>query len=107
MKEIKAWGGVPLELEAGGTTLLKDFIDYPFQDLRVRVMDQTGRPLEDGTVRIRDRMSEAWRQIEENPFQLEQASHPIPYPAAARIKHGVVTLAAGAGGPAGALGRVG
>jgi len=30
--------------------------------------------------------------VEENPAQLEQAAHPIPYPAAARIVHGTATL---------------
>jgi hypothetical protein len=44
------------------------------------------------TLRIRDRMSESWRQVEENPAQLEQAAHAIPYPAAARIVGGRATL---------------
>jgi hypothetical protein len=37
-------------------------------------------------------MSESWRQVEENPAQLEQAAHPIPYPPARRLNNGNVTL---------------
>lgn len=54
--------------------------------------DAKGLPVEHATLRIRDRMSESWRQVEENPVQLEQAAHPIPYPAAARIVGGRATL---------------
>lgn len=35
---------------------------------------------------------ESWRQIEENPAQLEQAAHPIPYPPASRLNQGTLTL---------------
>jgi hypothetical protein len=56
------------------------------------VTDAAGHPVEHATLRIRDRMSESWRQVEENPAQLEQAAHPIPYPAAARIVGGKATL---------------
>jgi hypothetical protein len=75
---ISAWGGIPVKLEPGGTTQLKDFIDYPFQALNIHVTDRSGRAIENATVRIRDRMSESWRQVEENPAQLEQAAHPFP-----------------------------
>jgi len=92
MSPIAAWGGIPVKLEAGAATELRDFIEYPYQDLRVRVTDQSGRPLDHATLRIRDRMSESWRQVEENPLQVEQAAHPIPYPAAARIVGGAATL---------------
>jgi hypothetical protein len=37
-------------------------------------------------------MSESWRQVEENPAQVEQAAHPIPYPPAARLTGGDATL---------------
>lgn len=37
-------------------------------------------------------MAESWKPVEENPAQLEQAAHPIPYPAAARIVHGTAML---------------
>jgi hypothetical protein len=89
---IAAWGGIPVKLEARRTTQLPDFIDYPLNDLHVRVADSTGSPIEHATLRIRDRMSESWRQVEENPAQLEQAAHPIPYPAAARIVGGIAVL---------------
>ena len=89
---IAAWGGIPVKLEAGSTTQLKDFIDYPLNDLQIRVADATGRPIEHAMLRVRDRMSESWRQVEENPAQLEQAAHPIPYPAAARIVGGFAAL---------------
>jgi hypothetical protein len=89
---LDAWGGLPVKLEAGGAVQLKDFIDYSLADLAVRVSDASGRLIENATLRIRDRMSESWRQVEENPAQLEQAADPIPYPAAARIVRGVATL---------------
>ena len=89
---IAAWGGVPVKLWVNSVTELKDFSEYPFDDLHVRVTDAKGRPVEHATLRIRDRMSESWRQVEENPAQLEQAAHPIPYPAAARIVGGRAIL---------------
>jgi len=89
---IAAWGGIPLKLESGHTTLLNDFIEYAFADLQVRMRDRAGQPIENGTLRIRDRMSDSWRQVEENPAQLEQAAHPIPYPAAVRVIQGRATL---------------
>lgn len=89
---VSAWGGIPVKLEPGGTTQLQDFVEYPFQALNVHVVDRIGRAIENATVRIRDRMSESWRQVEENPAQLEQAAHPIPYPPAARLAGGNATL---------------
>jgi len=89
---IAAWGGVPVRLPPGGAAQLKDFIEYPFSDLRVRVADSDGVAVDHATLRIRDRMAESWKQVEENPAQLEQAAHPLPYPAAARIVRGNATL---------------
>jgi hypothetical protein len=89
---IDAWGGVPVHVEANSSARLKDFIEFPFENLRVLVTDSAGRPVEHATIRVRDRMSESWRQVEENPMQLEQAAHPIPYPAAARITGGKAIL---------------
>jgi hypothetical protein len=82
---IDAWGGIPVKLTAGAITQLRDFIEYPREDVHILVIDAKGIPVDRATVRIRDRMAESWRQIEENPFQLEEAAHPIPYPAAARL----------------------
>lgn len=87
-----SWGGIPVHIEASSATVLNDFSEYPLNDLQVRVTDANGHPVEHATLRIRDRMSESWRQVEENPAQLEQAAHPIPYPAAARIVAGRATL---------------
>jgi hypothetical protein len=89
---LAAWGGIPVHIEVHSDTLLKDFSEYPLSDLHVRVTDADGHPVEHATLRIRDRMSESWRQVEENPAQLEQAAHPIPYPAAARIDGGRANL---------------
>jgi hypothetical protein len=89
---IAAWGGIPVHIEVNSASVLKDFSEYPLSDLQVRVADADGHPVEHATLRIRDRMSESWRQVEENPAQLEQAAHPIPYPAAARIVGGTATL---------------
>jgi hypothetical protein len=89
---VDAWGGIPVEILPGGTARLKDFIDYPFRDLTVEVRDAGGRPLKNATVRVRDRMSEAWRIIEENPAQVRQAAHPIPYPPAVRLVNGTATI---------------
>jgi len=55
---IDAWGGIAVRLEPGATAQLNDFIDYRFADLRVRVSDSDGRPIENATLRIRDRMAE-------------------------------------------------
>lgn len=89
---IAAWGGLPVQIKANSVTVLKDFSEYPLNDLQVRVIDAEGRPVEHATLRIRDRMSDSWRQVEENPAQLEQAEDPIPYPAAVRIVGGTATL---------------
>jgi hypothetical protein len=89
---IAAWGGIPVKLKANSVTTLKDFSEYSLDDLHIRVTDANGGPVEHATLRIRDRMSESWRQVQENPAQLEQAAHPIPYPAAARIVGGRATL---------------
>ena len=92
LRPLDAWGGIPVKLDANHTTQLPDFIEYPLKDLQVRVEDAEGRPVEHATLRIRDRMSDAWRQVQENPRQLEQAAYPIPYPAASRIVAGEATL---------------
>ena len=89
---VAAWGGVPVQVKINAATVLKDFSEYALNDLPVRVTDADGHPVEHATLRIRDRMSESWRQVQENPAQLEQADHPIPDPAAARIVAGVATL---------------
>jgi hypothetical protein len=89
---IAAGAGVPVHMEINSATALKDFSEYPLNDLQVRVADADGHPVEHATLRIRNRMSESWRQVEQNPAQLEQAAHPIPYPAAARIVAGRATL---------------
>jgi hypothetical protein len=89
---IAAWGGVPVHMEVNAVAELKDFSEYLLNDLQVRVTNADGHPIEHATLRIRDRMSESWRQVEENPAQLEQAAHPIPYPAAVRIVGGTATL---------------
>ncbi len=87
-----AWGGVPVKVIAGETAHLRDFASDPLGNLNVRILDASGRPLEQATIRIRDRMSDSWRQVEENPAQLEQAGQPIPYPASARIVAGRAML---------------
>ena len=88
-----AWGGVPVKVVAGATAKLSDFASNPLGNLNVRITDASGRPVELATLRIRDRMSDSWRQVEENPAQLEQAGHPIPYPASVRIVAGRAVLA--------------
>jgi hypothetical protein len=92
MEPIAAWGGVPVKLVPGVTVQLRDFAEDSISQLIVRVTDQNGRPIERATIRIRDRMSDSWRQVEENPAQLEQAGYPIPYPASARVLNGSAVL---------------
>lgn len=89
---IDAWGGIPVRMEANSTTELKDFAEFPFSDLHVSVRDSEGRSVEHATLRIRDRMSESWRQVQEDPMQAELAADPIPYPAAVRIVGGKAAL---------------
>jgi hypothetical protein len=86
-----AWGGVDVHLTAGKTTRIAS-LKTKLGDLRVRLSDVSGSPINNATLRIRDRMSDSWRQIEENPAQLEQAGLPIPYPPAVRIVDGRATL---------------
>ena len=92
VESIAAWGGVPLKLAPGETGQLRDFAGDSLGQLSVRVTDQGGRPIERATIRIRDRMSDSWRQFEENPAQVEQPGYPIPYPASARIMNGSAML---------------
>jgi hypothetical protein len=89
---LNAWGGIPAKLQANSTTKLKDFIEYPLQDLPVIVRDFRGQPVNGATLRIRDRMSESWRQVAEGPTTLSNAAHPIPYPPAIRIQEGRAVL---------------
>lgn len=84
-----AWGGIPVRLEAGKTAVLRDFEEYPFGPLPVRVEGAAT-----GTVRVRDRMAEAWGWVASGPTTLRDATHPIPAPAAARIVNGVGELGA-------------
>ena len=84
-----AWGGIPVRLEAGKTAVLRDFLEYPYGPLTVRVEGAlTGR------VRVRDRMAEAWGWVASGPTTLRDATQPIPAPAAARIVNGVAELGA-------------
>ncbi len=89
---IDAWGGIAVTLQADHPAVLRDFIDYPYRDLQVTVLDRQGQPLEGATLRVRDRMSEAWRQVGEGPTTLAFASNPIPYPPAVRLENGRATL---------------
>jgi hypothetical protein len=86
-----AWGGVAVHLVSGKTTRVAP-LNSTLGDLSVRVSDAAGRSFNNATLRIRDRMSDSWRQFEENPAQLEQPGHPIPYPTAVRIEDGKATL---------------
>lgn len=89
---IDAWGGIPVQVRLNAVTQLTDFSEYAFSTLQVRLTDAKGRAVEHATLRIRDRMSESWRQVQENPAQTEEANDPIPYPPAARIVNGRATL---------------
>jgi hypothetical protein len=89
---IDTWGGVPVVLTAGQETNLADFIEFSFADRSANVVDAAGTPLQGATLRIRDRMSESWRQVAEGPTTLSNASHPIPYPPAVRVETGQATL---------------
>jgi hypothetical protein len=86
-----AWGGVAVHLVAGKTTRIAS-LNTKLGMLNVKVSDAVGNPVNNATFRVRDRMSDSWRQIEENPAQVEQAGLPIPYPAAVRIIDGKLTL---------------
>ncbi len=89
---LDAWGGIPVSVKQSETTELRDFIDYPFQPLSVEVRDAQGAPLRHATLRVRDRLSDSWRLIQENPNYLSEAAHAIPYPPAVRIDQGRATL---------------
>ena len=89
---LNAWGGIPVTLVEGQTASLKDFIEYSASDLEVTVHDARGAPVHGATLRVRDRMSEAWRQVAEGPTTLSNAAHPIPYPPAVRVREGHAKL---------------
>lgn len=89
---LDAWGGIPVKLSSSSVAKLADFIEYQYHDLPVVIQDEQGQPVRCGTLRIRDRMSDSWRQVAEGPTTLSNAAHPIPYPPAVRIQEGRATL---------------
>jgi hypothetical protein len=91
-KARHAWGGVPVHLEAGQRGELKDFDQYGYASLRLRIMNRNGSPVSAATLFVRDRMSEAWQQVERGPTTLSNASDPIPMPPAVRVIHGAAEL---------------
>jgi hypothetical protein len=90
-RPASAWGGVAVHLTAGKTTRIAP-LNGKLGELSVHLSDPAGRPIENATLRIRDRMSDSWRQFAENPAQVEEPGHPIPYPTAVRIVDGKATL---------------
>jgi hypothetical protein len=87
-----AWGGVPVNVSPNATARLGDFAADRLGEIATRITDSSGRPIDNATLRIRDRMSDSWRQYEENPAVLEEPAHPIPYPPSRRIVGGQATL---------------
>jgi hypothetical protein len=87
-----AWGGIPVVLRSGETTTLKDFDEYPYGEVAIEARNALGEPLAGATIRVRDRMSESWRVVEEGPGTMSSAANPIPYPPAARVINGKATL---------------
>ena len=87
-----AWGGIPVTISAGEATQLRDFSEYPPRPLVVTVRTPAGKNVENATVRIKDRMSDAWRVYEEDPAQVRSVALGIPYPPATRLSNGLVTL---------------
>jgi hypothetical protein len=87
-----AWGGVGVHLDPARPAAIADFAADTLGDLPVRVVDGSGQPVDRATLRVRDRMSDSWRQIEEDPGRIESQGDPIPYPAAERIVTGQATL---------------
>ena len=49
-----AWGGIPVKLLAGQTTILRDFADFPLGELVVSITDRARRPVEHATLRVLD-----------------------------------------------------
>jgi len=91
---VDAWGGIPVTLTSSQTVTLNDFSEYPYKEATLTFRDASGNPINQATFRLKDRMSESWRQIAEGPTTLSNAAHPIPYPPALRIIAGRVTLPA-------------
>ena len=87
-----AWGGIPVRLLPNQATALKDFDEYARGLLRVFIRDWNGLPLDGATLSVRDRMSEAWRQVKNSASSLANADDPIPYPPAVRVAGGVAEL---------------
>jgi hypothetical protein len=91
---LDAWGGIPVVLSDGVAAVLNDFIEYPFRACAVKVTYADGSPVDGAVLRVRDRMSDSWRRVAEAPTTLANASHPIPYPPAARVVRGAASLPA-------------
>jgi hypothetical protein len=89
---VAAWGGVPVQVVAGGLANVSDFAADALGDVTLRLRNSAGRPIEHATVRVRDRMSDSWRQTQEDPGLIEQSAHPIPYPEAVRVVAGRAVL---------------
>jgi hypothetical protein len=86
------WGGSSVDLRAGETTDVGELAEPAARDLEVTLLDPEGRPVREATLRIRDRMHEAWHAFTEIPTTGVYASDPIPIPPATRIEGAFATL---------------
>jgi len=88
----REWGGIAVDLRAGETKDVGELAEPPAGDLEVTLLDSGGRPIHGATLRIRDRMHEAWDAFTEIPTTGIYASDPIPDPPGARIEGAPCTL---------------
>jgi hypothetical protein len=82
------WGGQPVELRAGEVEDVGELAALPARTLDVTVLDAEGLPVRDATLRIRDRMDEAWAAFTLIPTTGIYASDPIPAPPAIPLEAG-------------------
>ena len=90
-RPVYVYGGIPVKLVADEMTQLADFAEFAGGELRLEILDAGGRPME-GSIRVRDRMAEAWAQVAGGGTTLANADHPIPPGPAARLVRGVATV---------------
>jgi hypothetical protein len=86
------WGGVPLEVRAGERVELADLAAPRLAALEVEVVDARGARVPSATLRVRDRMHEAWTAFCRLPTTGSYAEDPLEPPPAVRLASGLASL---------------
>ncbi len=79
-RPVYGYGGIPVRIRREEILRLPDFEESPLNLLEVEAVDHTGVPVKSGILSIRDRMAEAWRQVELEGSTPAVAADRIPMP---------------------------